>query len=207
MKKSINIIRLIMYTMLKIIFTPITKVLFLPKVEGRENLPKKKPFIIALNHVSFADVSIIAVTMPFMIRWLARTDVYNKWYMKQIHNIIGTVVANGSVKEALTALEQKDVIGIFPEGTRSSDGIMRKSNIGVAIIALKSGAPVVPIGISGTFKAFPKHAKFPRRYPVLVKIGHPLTFSKTDEEIIEESKLRNVTDNIMAEIKKLLVDI
>lgn len=207
MKKNIDVVKVMVYIFLKAMFGILTKILFSTKVAGKENLPKEGPYIIAANHASYADAAVISVSVPALIRWVAKQDVYNTWYLKPFCKIIGTIVTNGSIEKALKVLEQKDIIGIFPEGTRTDDGKLKKGGIGVAIVALKSGVPIVPVGVSGTFKAFPRHARFPKFHPVVVKIGAPVVFARSSKDVIEEAVLRTTTDEIMAKINELILDI
>jgi len=196
--------RYLLYIFLKLIFGILTKFLFSTKVVGLQHIPEKPPYIIVANHSSFGDVAVIAVSLPAMIKWIARKDVYDKWYMKPFHKALGTIVVNGSTHKALKALREKEIIGIFPEGSRSHDGKLKKGDVGVAVLALKSGCPVIPIGITGLHEAFGWNDRFPKFHKVVLRIGRPIFFPKTDKDIIEENLLRASTDQIMAGIADLI---
>ncbi len=206
MKKQTNF-EIFINAFLKFLFGIISFIFFPLKVEGKENLPEEGPYIIAANHSSFADPPLISISIRPVIRWISHYNVYDVKLLKAIHEVTGCIRTNGTVKKALAALEEKDVVGIFPEGTRSFDGKLCKAGTGVAVIALKSGAPVVPVGVSGAFKAYPRGVTFPRRHRVLVKIGRPIKFERHQEDIIKEEALEKATDLVMQGIGELLVDI
>lgn len=202
MKKILN-------SFLYIFINNITKflswVFFRLKVEGRANLPEKGPFIIASNHASFLDSAVIQVAIPARISWIAKRGVYEERLLKPLHYIFGTIPMNGAIEKALTALENGETIGIFPEGTRSTDGKIKEADVGIAILALKSGKTVVPVGVKGSFEAFPPGKKFFRPYPVTVKIGKPISFEKRDKETIEVRLLEEAKNRVMDRIGELLV--
>ncbi len=174
------------------------------KVEGRENLPANAPFIIAANHASFIDPVAIQALCRFRINWITKKVIYENRYLKLFHYIADSIVINGAVNKALEALDKGRVIGVFPEGEMSCDGRVKEGDLGVAILAIKSGCRIVPVRISGSFEAFPRGKKFFRMYPVKVRIGKPLIFEKDERENIEEHLLTETRDKVMDGIRGLL---
>lgn len=182
----------------------IMRIFFSLKVEGRNNLPEAGSFIVAANHTSFLDPMAVQTSIPAKINWIVRKDVIERKHLKVIHYIFDSIPVNGSVKSALTALEKGRVLGIFPEGRRSEDGKLEEAGNGVAILALKSGRPVVPVGIKGAFEAYPPGKKFFKPHPISVNIGRPLSFKKEEKEEIDESILQETKDRVMDGIRGLI---
>ncbi len=202
MKKLINNC---LYLLSRVFAMIVGRVLFRLKVGGRENLPSKGPFIIVSNHVSFLDSGLIQAAIPLRISWIAKKDVCEKWYLKLLHFIYDTIPVNGAVDRALEALNRGRVLGIFPEGTRSIDGKLKEGELGTAILALKSGAKIVPVGIKGAHEAMSPVHKSVRLRPIELKIGKPFAFKKAGPGKIEESLLKTKRDFIMEKIGELLI--
>ena len=180
----------------------ICKVLFNIKTEGIEKLPADNKIIIAANHASYLDPIAFGVAIPKRIRWVVRKDAYNVWWLKWLFFMIGMIPENGAVGSSLSCLESGDTIGVFPEGTRSWDGKLQAGKRGVAVLALKTGAFVVPCAIRGSFEAYPRTALLPRPHTVKVKIGFPLKFEKA--EMPDEAMINSVLDKIMSAIRSLM---
>jgi 1-acyl-sn-glycerol-3-phosphate acyltransferase len=174
------------------------------KVEGKDHISAENTFIVAANHQSFLDPMIIQVALPFKVRWIAKKAVYNKRLLALAHWLYNSIPVNGSVDKVLDALKKRDTIGIFPEGTRSKDGKIKEAVAGVAIIAHKSGMPVLPIGISGSYEAYRPEWILPRPGKVRVKIGRPFLLRKVQEGVyIEEGELDKSRRLIMDKIREL----
>jgi 1-acyl-sn-glycerol-3-phosphate acyltransferase len=190
----------IMYKISYVIFRSVASLIihiyFRLRAEGMENLPKGRPFIIAANHSSFADPVVVQAVIPPNISWIAKKAVYDNRCLRFVHYIFRTIRVNGSVEKALAALEKGDVVGIFPEGTRSPDGKVRNGDVGVAVLALKSGMEVVPVAIKGAYEAFPRGTRFPRPRPITIKICKPVTFEKMENGRISSDILEEKRDMI-----------
>ena len=110
-----------------------------------------------------------------------------------------------AIKNSLKTLKEGKPLGIFPEGGRSKDGKLEKGKAGVAMLALRSGVPVIPVGIKGTYEAYPRQAKFPKPKAVSVHYGKPMTFGDFTDKNSDKDVLNTVTEMIMKEIGKLLM--
>jgi 1-acyl-sn-glycerol-3-phosphate acyltransferase len=146
------------------------------KVEGVENVPPTGPVLLCANHISNLDPPLLGAMIPRPISFMAKASLFKV-------PVLGLVISRylgafpvqrgtadrAALRTALQILAEGRVFGIFPEGTRSKTGELGQARTGVAFIAMKSGAPVVPVAISGPYRF--------RRGPV-VRIGKPLDLSK-----------------------------
>lgn len=180
----------------------VCRVLFNLKTEGIEKLPPDNKIVIAANHASYIDPIALGVAIPKRIRWVVRKDVYSVWWLKWLFFLTGMIPENGAVSSSVSCLESGDTIGVFPEGTRSWDGKLQAGKRGVAVLALRTGAFVVPCATRGSFEAYPRTALLPSPHPVKVTIGSPLKFEKA--ETPDEAMINSALDKIMSAIKSLM---
>lgn len=161
-----------------------TAVFFQFEARGKENLRNlDKPFIIAANHASYLDGELIVVAFPwnsefFPIRYMAAEYYYKKLFLGSILWLLGgfpviqRIRLDESLALAVSLLKNGSVIGIFPEGKKTRDGNFGEAKPGVAYLALKSGLPILPVGISGTFGLNIKTIIFNRR-KIAINFGKP----------------------------------
>ncbi|HEV8616468.1 MAG TPA: lysophospholipid acyltransferase family protein [Methylomirabilota bacterium] len=199
-----------LYQLLKM---PVRRVLerwFSLRVEGREHLPAHGPYIIAANHHNYLDGVILGVTVPEPIAFLVMPRVYRATPLHPpFHRHIGSIPINlqrpdvGALRRAVAALERGRVVGIFPEGPFSVRGRLERGLPGVAMLALRSGAPVVPAGIAGTYEALAARPwRLPRRHPLVVRFGPPRRFA--GDGAGARTVRASVTQRIMDDIAALL---
>ena len=163
---------------LKLLF----KIFFRLEIVGAENCPKKGPLIIAPNHASFLDPLIAGFAVPRPVNFMARDSLFrNRIFGK----IIGSVNAFplkrdgadlGAMRAAIDKLCHGKAVLIFPEGTRSRNGELGTPRAGIGLLAVSSGASVLPCYIKGSMAALPKAAIFPRFKKITVYVGKPLRF-------------------------------
>ncbi|MCZ9347816.1 1-acyl-sn-glycerol-3-phosphate acyltransferase, partial [Streptomyces sp. TRM76130] len=115
----------------------------------------------------------------------------------------GKEAGRAAIREGLGVLGRDELLGIYPEGTRSHDGRLYKGKVGVAVMALTAGVPVVPCAMIGTFEAQPPGRRLPHVRPVAIRFGAPLDFSRYAGMEYEKTVLRAVTDEIMYAIMTL----
>lgn len=204
------------YPIAKIILPSIAK-LWIKEIVGLENVPQDKPFIIAANHSSYLDdftlVPIIIAHINKKVHMYCNDRFYkNKLFAAFLNWACCIPISVGeSNKElnrnafgiALKYLEKCEPVGIFPEGGRSPDGKLREAKTGIAKLALVSKAPVLPIGIIGSYKVLPKGAKFPRFKRFDIKIGKLIYLNKYFGNENNKKVLKEITTLIMTEIAKL----
>jgi len=185
--------------------------LFDLRVEGLEHVPPAGPYLVAANHHNYLDGVVLAVAVPRPISFLVMPRVWQATPLHpHLHRHLGSIPLDlrrpdvGALRRALTALEQGAVVGIFPEGPFSVRGRLEAGLPGVALLALRSGAPVIPVGIRGTYEALVGRRLYvPRRSPLRVRFGPPRRFVAASGAAPRDTRQR-VTDRIMADIATLL---
>lgn len=200
------------YSILRKTVGPIIRMVWIDKVEGLENIPKNGPVIIASNHQSYFDFLCFIAASPRKVHYLAAEKFYKSRIWRPIMNITGQIKVErashdkkGVHDKVYSALEQGRMIGIFPEGTRSSDGEIQKPFTGVAKFALNAKVPVIPVGIIGTYDIMSRHDKRPkfRGAKAKIKIGKPIYFSEYANIQPTDKDYKQVTDKIMSQVAEL----
>ena len=193
------------YFFLRLAFLFMFKVLYRVRVKGAENVPREGMLILASNHASFLDSMVIFHTSPRRFHAVAAKWLFDIWWIAWALRATSCVPTNGSSKGAISVLNNNEAIFIFPEGRCEPDGkILPYVHKGVAVFALKTGAPVVPIYVKGTFNAWPIGQFFPKFFRALeVCYGRPVYFEKVEPDVIPQDALESVTAKIMSEVKAL----
>lgn len=183
-------------------------------VEGLENIPESGPLMVACNHCSNADgVLLMAFVVPAMGRpmgWLGKEEALRwpvlGWAMKQ-NGIFGVRRGAGDLeafKLARAVLDEGRVLAIFPEGTRSPSGALQEAKEGATVLAVRSGAPILPIALAGTQRFWPKGKLLPRPgRRMSIRVGETFTLSMPASGDRRES-LRLATTELMRHIAELL---
>jgi 1-acyl-sn-glycerol-3-phosphate acyltransferase len=194
---------------------PVAKAIWRPTVTGLEHVPRSGAVILASNHLSFIDSTMIPVVVPRKVVFLAKSDYFNGTGVKGAlirawFEGLGMLpvdrddnkAALASLDTALEVLGRGEAFGIYPEGTRSRDGRLYRGRTGVAHLALSAGAPIVPVGLRGTQDLQPVGARLPRLAPVSVAFGPPI--SPTGYDGVPPGRARReLTDRVMAAIGEL----
>lgn len=205
------------YWLVKWVFLgPLLRVFFRPKIEGAENIPAEGGAILASNHLAVSDSFFLPlkvsrrVTFPAKIEYFTAPGIKGK-LKKLFFTGVGQIPidrSGGSAAQAAIAtgvrlLREGHLMGIYPEGTRSPDGRLYKGKTGIARIALQAGVPVIPVAMFGTDKANPIGSKMWRPYPIRIKIGKPLDFSRYEGLEGDRFVERSITDEIMYALMEL----
>jgi 1-acyl-sn-glycerol-3-phosphate acyltransferase len=207
----------VFYWLLKWVFIgPVLKTVFRPRTEGADNVPLEGPAILASNHLSYADWLFMPLTLPRRVTFVAKAEYFTGrgikgWLQRKFFSGSGQVpidrsgadAAAGALLAAKRVLSQRELFGIYPEGTRSHDGKLYRGKTGVARLALETGVPVIPVAVVGTDTIAPPGKKFGSFTRPLVRFGKPLDFSRYEGLEGDRFILRSVTDEIMYEIMRL----
>ncbi len=205
------------YFLLKNIFLgPMLKVLFRPWIKGAEKIPTDGAAILASNHLSFSD----SIFLPLMLRrpvvFLAKSEYFtgkgikgtlSRWFFKGTGQLpidrSGGKASEAALNTGLGVLAQSQLLGIYPEGTRSPDGRLFRGRTGIARMVLEAKVPVFPVAMIDTEKVQPIGRRFPRIRRIGVVVGEPLDFSRFAGMEGDRLVLRAVTDEIIYELMKL----
>ncbi len=202
--------------MKNLIAGPLLKSTFRPWVTGSHNIPKTGAVILASNHLSFIDSVFLPLVIDRNVAFLAKSEYFTGkglkgWATKMFFKATGMLpidrsggkASEASLNTGLKRLATGDVLGIYPEGTRSPDGKMYRGRTGVARMILEGHVPVVPVAMIDTEKVMPIGTRIPKVRRMGVIIGEPLDFSRFEGLEGDRFILRSITDEIMYELQKL----
>jgi 1-acyl-sn-glycerol-3-phosphate acyltransferase len=207
----------VLYWALKLVFLgPLLRVFFRPWVKGLENVPARGGAILASNHLSFSDSFFLPLVLPRRITFLAKADYFTgrgikgrltAGFFRGVGQVpvdrSGGKASDAALNTGLRILGDGELLGIYPEGTRSPDGRLYRGKTGVARMALEAGVPVIPVAMIDTNKVQPIGRKVPKIGRVGVVIGRPLDFSRYEGMADDRFVQRSVTDEIMYELMKI----
>ena len=213
-------VSLLCYIFLK----PIVKILFIKEVKGWENIPKRN-FILAPNHSSHLDqLATGYVCVPRKFHYIGQIDRYqgtDRVLLQILYTVAGVIRVHRkneeskkeAVEKSIEVLKKGASLIIYPEGTRTRNGKMGEGKPGIAKIFLKTGVPILPVGIKGTFELMPVGTSFPKiKREVKINIGKPLFFEEelkkaknlAEDSIEYQEILDKITKEVMEEIKNLV---
>jgi 1-acyl-sn-glycerol-3-phosphate acyltransferase len=195
---------------------PLLRVLFRPWVRGIDNIPASGAAILASNHLSFSD----SIFLPLMLRrpvtFLAKSEYFTgkglkgalvRWFFKSTGQLpidrSGGKASEASLNTGLAVLSEGNLLGIYPEGTRSPDGRLYRGRTGIARMVLEAKVPVIPVAMIDTEKVQAIGQKLPKIRRVGVVIGAPLDFSRFEGMEGDRIVLRAVTDEIVYELQRI----
>jgi 1-acyl-sn-glycerol-3-phosphate acyltransferase len=175
-----------------------------------DSIPTDGPLLVASNHSSFVDPWFIGMCFPRPIRYL----MTEKWYYRSriseaIFSAFGTIPINGgnpreTIETVALRVLEGDAVGVFPEGRISNDGRIQKFRSGVARIAARTRAPVVPVGIRGGYESIPRTRRVPRLSRVTVHVGRPIVFEgETDGGVPTTAQIQAFNEELFARISRL----
>ena len=206
------------YWVLKGILTPVFFVLWRVKVEGRENIPKDGPAVLAANHQSFCDSFFIPLVVRRKVTFLAKAEYFDSWKTAWFFRAAGQIPirrGGGSASERALETARNEVLGkghllgLYPEGTRGMDQYVHKGRTGVTRLSRECGVPIIPVGVVGTVEVQPVNATFMRPFKkVTIRFGKPMEMAapaNPDDpmEGHDHTECRSFTDNLMREIARL----
>ena len=210
----------------KIFLKPIVDGLLIKEVKGLENIPKTN-FILVSNHQSYLDIIIDSyLCVPRKFHFIGQIEGFKiplRWLIATVYFLSGVIPLNRKneesreevIKEAIKVLKKGDILIIYPEGRRSTNGEIQEGKSGAARIFLKTGVPILPVGIKGTFEILPPKGKLKIKKIIKINIGRPLLFEQEfqiSKNSAEDSKdyqqiIQKITNKAMKEINSLFVEL
>ncbi len=201
-----------LYPVAKAVLTPAFRFLWRFRVEGLEHVPRSGPAIVAPNHTSVIDSFFLPCVLPRRITFVGKAEYLDDWKTRHLFPALGMIPIDrrgGDAAEAALAAAERvlhagELFGIYPEGTRSRSGNLHRGHTGPARLALRTGAPIIPVGLIGTRDIQPPDAPVPRPFrPVIVRFGRPIDVERYRHRADDRLLLRQLIDEVMFEIREL----
>ncbi|MCQ1529871.1 lysophospholipid acyltransferase family protein [Lutispora saccharofermentans] len=187
------------YQIIKLLLKPLFNIFYVVRVEGLDNLPEENGYIVCGNHARVIDPILIGVNMPKKIHFMAKNELFkNKLVAFVLKGLGAFPVKRGeadlkSIKTSLKLLQNQQNIGIFPEGTRNTTGEL-KAEPGIAMLAIKSKRPIVPVAIKTDYNLF---------HRTDIVIGKAINLSEHFDTKLKNEDYKDISLEIMKKIKKL----
>lgn len=191
---------------------PVFKALWRFRVTGTDNIPVEGGAILAPNHISVIDSFFLPAVSPRPVSFVGKAEYLDDWKTRKLFPAMGMIPIDRSggdasqraLDTAARVLEDGNLFGIYPEGTRSRTGFLHKGHTGAARLAVRTGCPIIPVGIKGTLAIQPPDASMPKVFrPVEVHFGRPILPAMSDSVSDQRLRLRQITDEVMFEIRSL----
>jgi 1-acyl-sn-glycerol-3-phosphate acyltransferase len=201
-----------LYPAARAVLTPVFRFSWQLHVEGLEHVPTSGGALICPNHTSVLDSFFIPLALPRRITYVGKAEYLDDWKTKYLFPAMGMIPidrSGGSSSERALAAAQRIIeggglFGIYPEGTRSRDGHLYRGHTGPARLALRTGAPLVPVGIRGSREIWPPQSRRPNPWrPVSISFGRPIETTRYAGGADDRMLLRQITDELMFEIREL----
>lgn len=170
-------------------------------IQGKENIPAEGQAIVCSNHFNLLDPVFIGTCLPRQINYMAKEELFSNKLFGNILRKLGVFpVKRGSadisaIKAALKLLKENKILGIFPEGTRSKTGEMLEAKPGLAMIAIKSQSPIIPVAIVGNYKLFSK---------IHIIIDRPIELSEYYGKKLSIEEYQSLSQGVLDHIQKLI---
>lgn len=193
------------------VFRALARGFFRLDVWGLEHIPARGGALIAGNHPSVLDGILLLLVVKRPVRFLVAEDLYNHRVLRPLFQLMGAIPvyrtrsSNGdALRAAVAALDAGELIGIFPEGTIHFQGTLREIKRGVALLALKTGVPVVPLSIRGSYESFPSGAAAPRPGVIRMWFHEPVHYQRVVAEPIPDALVNDTREAIRMELRRRL---
>ncbi len=201
-----------LYPVAKRILTPLFGAAWRFDIRGLEHIPATGGAILCPNHTSVLDSFFVPAMLPRRVTYVGKAEYMDDWKTRKLFPALGMIpidrtggdAAERALATAQRLLEAGELFGIYPEGTRSRDGRLYRGHTGPARLALRTGAPIIPIGLQGAREVMPPDAKFPKlRLPVRISFGRPISVERFAGRAGDRLVLRQLIDEVMYEIREL----
>lgn len=201
-----------LYTVANAVMSPVAKFLWDFDVTGLDNVPTDGPAIMAPNHLSVIDSFFLPAVLPRRISYVGKAEYLDDWKTKHLFPALGMIpidrsggsAAQRALDTAARILDNGELFGIYPEGTRSRSGNLHKGRTGVARLSMRTGAPIIPVGLRGTLAVQPPDQPMPKPFmTVEINLGRPIDPARFRARDGEPLLYREITDELMFEIAAL----
>ncbi|WDV47809.1 lysophospholipid acyltransferase family protein [Clostridiaceae bacterium M8S5] len=188
------------YGVCKNIAWGLSKIIFRVEVKNADKIPNEGNLIICGNHISLLDPVIVATICPRQIKYMAKKELFNIFLLRKAFRWLGAFPVDRSkadisaVKNALKILKNKEVLGIFPEGTRVKSQDINNAKAGISMIAIKSKSPIVPVFIDTKYRLFGK---------IRVTVGDPIDFKEYYSKRLTNDEYKNLSIDVMDKLYSL----
>ncbi len=196
-----------LYRLVHAVLSPAVKAVWRPTVTGLERVPSRGPAILAANHQSYLDSYFLPGVLDRAVFYLGKSDYFRGW-RRYFYEGVGVMpvereggdAGERSLRRGQEVLERGGLLGIYPEGTRSPDGRLYRGKTGPVRLAMRTGSPILPVAIVGSFRILPTGARVPKRLPLAIHVGEPLPL---DRRSADPSSMRAATDELMSRIASM----
>lgn len=194
------------------VMRPMFKALWRIRVTGLENIPETGGAIMCGNHTAVFDSFFLPAVSPRPVSFVGKAEYMDDWKTRKLFPALGMIpidrgggdAAQAALDTAARVLESGNLFGIYPEGTRSRTGFLHKGHTGAARLAVRTGCPIIPFGMKGARHIQPPDQFMPHVFrPLEVHFGKPIHPAATDAISDQRLRLRQMTDEVMFEIREL----
>jgi 1-acyl-sn-glycerol-3-phosphate acyltransferase len=201
-----------LYPIARAVLTPIFRFCWRLHVRGLQHVPEKGGAIFCPNHTSVIDSFFLPLALPRKITFVGKAEYMDDWKTKYIFPAIGMIpidrgggsAAERALNTAARVLQKGEFFGIYPEGTRARDGRLHRGHTGPARLAIRTGVPIIPVGIRGTRDVQPPEATMPKPFrSVEVCFGEPVDPARYAGRADDRMVLRQIIDEVMYEIQAM----
>ncbi len=201
----------LLYELIRVVIGGGCRLVFRVRVRGREHVPASGVYIVAPSHRSILDVPFVTSITRRRIRFMAKRELFTTRIGRLLFTALGAIEVDRGVTDraalraSQAALEAGEPVGIFPEGTRQSGGMLGELFDGVAYLALKLGVPIVPVGIGGSEEILASGKLVPRPHRVVVVVGAPVV-PQPDHTARRRSDVTKMTEELRVRLQACLDD-
>jgi len=200
----------VVYGVLWLLFNSFFRIFLCLRVFGSEHFPRTGGIIVAANHASYSDIPVLGCAIWRRVFFLGRSNLFPNTFLNWALKKLGWIplkthrLDRKAFGEALNLLISGKPVVIFPEGSRTEDGVLQSGRPGIGFLVAESQCQVIPAFISGTFTVLPPGATWPRLVPVSVTFGKPLSFSKIGNDGRSKEFYEQVGRTVMEHIAQLM---
>ncbi len=195
-----------LYRFVRAVLAAVCRLAFRVRISGADRLPATGPYVLAPSHRSIIDILVCSTLTRRRLRFMAKVELFRVPVLGPFLSLMGSfpvergAADRSAIEAGAQVLAEGEVLVIYPEGTRSNGVDITELQRGAAYLAIKAGAPVVPVGIGGTESILPSGSRIPKLHEVAIVVGDPIP-SPTDDGTARRTDVRAVTDAVRSELQ------